>query len=179
MFSFIQYPGLSRVLLLYFFYYFNILNIYYLYDIIENSSTSVVLHRQVNKINEVFSNDFKLREKDEETMKNIEEYQADIDIVINDMAKIEGYLDVAAEHKNDSTFKEIFGDFVKNEIISFMKSIDSLTAAMKSSFILEHLTALMDPEAADIVDVCASIEFIEKRMKTIRAKHALYYFNCK
>ena len=70
-------------------------------------------------------------------------------------------------------------DVVKNEIISFMKSIDSLTAAMKSSFILEHLTAPMDPEAADIVDVYTRIEFIEHQMKIIKAKHALYYFNCK
>ena len=113
-------------------------------------------------------------------MKNIEEYQADIDIVINDMAKIEGYLDAAVEHKNDSTFKEIFGDFVKNEIVGFMKSIDDLTAAMKRSFILEYLTAPMDTDkAGDVVDVLTSLEFIEKQMKTIKAKHALYYFNCK
>ena len=112
-------------------------------------------------------------------MKNIEEYKEDIELVLSNMAKIEAYLDMAAEHKDDKIFEEVFGDFVKNEIISFMKSIDSLTAAMKSSFILEHLTAPMDPEAADIVDVYTSIEFIEKRMKTIRAKHALYYFNCK
>lgn len=102
-------------------------------------------------------------------MKNIEDYKNDITYVLKGMAKIEAYLDVAAEHKDDKIFEEVFGDFVKNEIISFMKSIDSLTAAMKSSFILEHLTDPMDPEAADIVDVCASIEFIEKRMKTIRA----------
>lgn len=113
-------------------------------------------------------------------MKNIEEYQADIDIVINDMAKIEGYLDAAVEHKNDSTFKEIFGDFVKNEIAGFMKSIDDLTAAMKRSFILEHLTAPIDPaKSKDIVDVFTSLEFIEKQMKTIHVKHAIYYFNIK
>ena len=112
-------------------------------------------------------------------MKNIEEYKNDIKFILKGMAKIEAYLDMAAEHKDDKIFEEVFGDLVKNEIISFMKSIDSLTAAMKSSFILEHLTAPMDPEATDIVDVCTSIEFIEKRMKTIRAKHALYYFNCK
>ena len=112
-------------------------------------------------------------------MKNIEEYKNDITYVLKGMAKIEAYLDMAAEHKDDKIFEEVFGDFVKNEIISFMKSIDSLTAAMKSSFILEHLTAPMDPEAADIVDVYTRIEFIEHQMKIIKAKHALYYFNCK
>ena len=81
---------------------------------------------------------------------------------------------------NDSTFKEIFGDFVKNEIVGFMKSIDDLTAAMKRSFILEYLMAPMDTDkAGDVVDVLTSLEFIEKQMKTIKAKHALYYFNCK
>ena len=112
-------------------------------------------------------------------MKNIEEYKNDIAYVLKGMAKIEAYLDMAVEHKDDKIFEEVFGDFVKNEIISFMKSIDSLTAAMKSSFILEHLTAPMDPEAADIVDVYTSIEFIEHQMKIIKTKHALYYFNCK
>ena len=112
-------------------------------------------------------------------MKNIEEYKNDITYVLKGMAKIEAYLDMAVEHKDDKIFEEVFGDFVKNEIISFMKSIDSLTAAMKSSFILEHLTAPMDPEAADIVDVYTSIEFIEHQMKIIKTKHALYYFNCK
>ena len=113
-------------------------------------------------------------------MKNIEEYKTDVNIVLNDMAKIEAYLDAAAEHKNDKIFEEVFSDFVKNEIIGFMKSIDSLTAAMKRSFVLEHLTAPMDPdEVTDIIDILAGLEFIEKQMKTIRAKHAIYYFNKK
>ena len=113
-------------------------------------------------------------------MKNIEEYKEDIELVLSNMAKIEAYLDVAAEHKDDKIFEEVFGDFVKNEIVGFMKSIDDLTVAMKRSFILEYLTAPMDTDkAGDVVDVLTSIEFIEKQMKTIKAKHALYYFNCK
>ena len=113
-------------------------------------------------------------------MKNLEEYKTDIDIVLNDMAKIEGYLDVAAEHKDDKIFEEVFSDFVKNEITGFMKSIDGLAAAMKRTFIMEYLTAPVDPnKSKDIVDVFASLEFIEKQMKTIKAKHAIYYFNVK
>ena len=113
-------------------------------------------------------------------MKNIEEYKTDVRIVLNDMAKIEAYLDTAAEHKDDKIFEEVFSDFVKNEIIGFMKSIDSLAATMKRSFIMEHLTAPMDPdEVTGIIDILAGIEFIEKQMKTIRVKHAIYYFNKK
>lgn len=113
-------------------------------------------------------------------MKKIEEYKADIDVVMNDMAKIEGYLDVATDHKNDKLFENIFDEMIRNDIPEFMKSIDTLTGAMKKSFTLDYLMNTMDPEkVSDIIDVCASLEFIEKQMKTIKAKHALYYFNCK
>ena len=113
-------------------------------------------------------------------MKNIEEYQADIKIVLNDMAKIEGYLDAASDHKNDKLFENIFGEMIRNDTPEFMKSIDTLTDAMKKSFTLDYLMNTMDPEkVSDIIDVYTSLEFIEKQMKTIKAKHALYYFNCK
>lgn len=110
-------------------------------------------------------------------MKKIEEYKADLDIVLNDMAKIEGYLDAAAKHNNDKLFEEIFGGMIRNDMPEFMKDIDKLVDAMKRSFTIDYLMKPIESEMSGVIDILASIEFIEKQMKTIRTKHAIYYFN--
>ena len=113
-------------------------------------------------------------------MKNIEEYKEDIELVLSNMAKIEVYIDVASDHEDDESFKNIFGNFVKDGITGFMKIINDLTDAMKRSIVLEYLTSPIDSDkTTDIVEVYTNLEFIEKQMKIIRAKHAIYYFNVK
>ena len=113
-------------------------------------------------------------------MKNIEEYKNDIKFILKGMAEIEAYLDTASEHRSNGLFESFFGNIIKNDMPELIKRIDKLTETMKKSFMLDCLIVPVEPDKiSEVAGVYTSIEFIEHQMKTIKTKHALYYFNCK
>ena len=110
-------------------------------------------------------------------MKNIEDYKNDIASVLKDMAKIEAFLDTVTEHNGgDELFKVFFRNIIKNDMPELIKEIDSLTETIKTDV---SMVSVEPEKMSDVDDVYASIEFIEHRMKIIKTKHALCYFNYK
>ena len=118
---------------------------------------------------------------EEERRIPLEQFKNDAHFVMTDMAKIEAYIDFVSNNKDAS---EVFS--IDDEIISHIKSIDALLDVMSKAFVKEMIarrfetdTLLDEKVISELAEISAALDFLNKRMKVVKAKHAIYYFNKK
>lgn len=117
---------------------------------------------------------------EEEKRIPLEQFKNDAHFVMTDMAKIEAYIDFVSNNKDAS---EVFS--IDDEIISHIKSIDALLDVMSKAFVKEMIARRFETDTLeekvidDMAEVSAALDFLNKRMKVVKAKHAIYYFNKK
>lgn len=117
---------------------------------------------------------------EEEKRIPLEQFKNDAHFVMTDMAKIEAYIDFVSNNKDVS---EVFG--IDDEIISHIKSIDALLDVMSKAFVKEMIARRFETDTLeekvidDMAEISAALDFLNKHMKTVKAKHAIYYFNKK
>lgn len=117
---------------------------------------------------------------EEEKRIPLEQFKNDAHFVMTDMAKIEAYIDFVSNNKDAS---EVFS--IDDEIISHIKSIDALLDVMSKAFVKEMIARRLETDTLeekvidDMAEISAALDFLNKHMKTVKAKHAIYYFNKK
>lgn len=117
---------------------------------------------------------------EEEKRIPLEQFKNDAHLVMTDMAKIEAYIDFVSNNKDAS---EVFS--IDDEIISHIKSIDALLDVMSKAFVKEMIARRFETDTLeekvidDMAEISTALDFLNKRMKTVKAKHAIYYFNKK
>ena len=117
---------------------------------------------------------------EEEKRIPLEQFKNDAHFVMTDMAKIEAYIDFVSNNKDAS---EVFS--IDDEIISHIKSIDALLDGMSKAFVKEMIARRFETDTLeekvidDMAEISTVLDFLNKRMKTVKAKHAIYYFNKK
>lgn len=118
---------------------------------------------------------------EEEKRIPLEQFKNDAHFVMTDMAKIEAYIDFVSNNKDASEVFSIDDD----EIISHIKSIDALLDVMSKAFVKEMIARRFETDTLeekvidDMAEISTALDFLNKRMKTVKAKHAIYYFNKK
>lgn len=117
---------------------------------------------------------------EEEKRIPLEQFKNDAHFVMTEMAKIEAYIDFVSNNKDAS---EVFS--IDDEIISHIKSIDALLDVMSKAFVKEMIARRFETDTLeekvidDMAEISAALDFLNKHMKTVKAKHAIYYFNKK
>lgn len=113
----------------------------------------------------------------------LEQFKDDAHFIMADMAKIEAYIELVSNNKDAG---EVFGS-IDDEIISHIKTVDEFIRVMSTAFTRELLarrfetdnTLLDEKVISDLAEISAALDFLNKRMKVVKAKHAIYYFNKK
>ena len=112
----------------------------------------------------------------------LEQFKDDTHFIMADMAKLEAYIDLVSSNKDAG---EVFD--IDDEIISHIKTVEEFVRVMSTAFTRELLarrfetdnTLLDEKVMSDLMEVSAALDFLNKRMKVVKAKHAIYYFNKK